>query len=471
MQLEKTMFREYDIRGRVNEHEMNEASAKAIAKGFATMLRQKQIAECVVGHDFRSYSPLLKAAFVSGLSESGINVIDLGMVLTPITYFAQFKLKIKACAMVTASHNPNGWSGFKLGYDFSKTLLPDDIKHLYEIIENEDFIKLGKNEEKGKIEKYEKIIDDYIEEIKTKVKLNKNKRLRIVINARNGTASKIAPRVFRELGCEVIEQFCELNAEFPNGEPNPSLDSMLNEIGELVRKEKADIGIGFDGDGDRVGIVDEQGNAIYADKILALLARLVLQKQPGAKIVFDVKCSKALEEDILAHNGIPIMWKTGHSYIKQKAHEEKAPLAGERSGHIFFMQDYYGFDDGIFASAKLLEFISNEGKKLSKLIETIPKYYSSPVLQAPCADEIKYKVVERIVSDFKKKFPYAKIIDINGARVEFSDGWGLVRASSNVPALVLVFEAKTPKRLKEIEEIFRKELSNYKEISPQWENG
>ncbi|MDD5163902.1 MAG: phosphomannomutase/phosphoglucomutase, partial [Candidatus ainarchaeum sp.] len=332
---------------------------------------------------------------------------------------------------------------------------------LYNIIKQENF-ETGKGNEKQA-----DAINPYIENLVKKTKIEK--KFKIVINARNGIAGSIAPKVFRAAGMDVTEQFCEIDFNYPNGDANPSINSMLEELGKKVVKNKADIGLAFDADGDRLGITDEKGRTIYPDKFLILLARRVLKDKPGAPIIFDVKSTQALEEDIKKHGGKPIMWLTGHSFIKQKMQALKAPLAGERSGHIFYREGYYGFDDACFAALKLLEYIASEKKPLSKIMKTIPLYYASPVFHAPCPDEIKKEVCERVVQHLKKKF--SKVIDIDGARVIFKDGWGLVRLSSNMPVLVLVFEAKTKKSLKAIEKIFRKELSLFPEIGKKWENG
>ena len=346
-----------------------------------------------------------------------------------------------------------------MGMDYSNTSF--DVQYLYKLIEEESFAS-----GEGEIVKAE-ALQAYIDDLCQKVKIDR--KYKVVINCRNGVASLVNPQLFRQAGMEVVEQFCEQDFDFPNGNANPSLEAMMEETGRKVVEEKADIGFAFDGDGDRLGIVDEKGRNIYPDKILILLARLVLKKNPGAKIVFDVKCTQALADDVEAHGGEAVMWKTGHAHIKKKAHEIKAALAGERSGHIFLFDGYYGFDDASIVGLKLLEFLSQEGKSLSEVMETIPQYHSSPVYHAHCADEVKYRVVERVVEKFKQKFD--KVIDVNGARVVFEDGWGLVRASSNEPVLVLVFEAKTEERLKEIQEIFKKELEDFPEISREWENG
>jgi phosphomannomutase/phosphoglucomutase len=342
-------------------------------------------------------------------------------------------------------------------------LLPDSIQELYQIIKNGDFA-IGK----GKIKKYEGIENDYRKYVLKKIHIKRP--LKVVVDCGNGTAGPIVPKILREAGIDVVEQYCEIDFSFPHHEPNPTLLESIEALGKKVREVKADIGLGFDGDGDRLGVVDENGKVVWADQVVALLARLILKEKPGAKIVFDVKCSRALAEDIKAHGGVPVMWKTGHSYIKEKCQEIDASLGGERSGHIFFREDYYSYDDAIFASLKLLEYLSGEKEKLSDILKTLPQYVSSPTWQVDCPDEVKYKVVDEITKQLKKKFG-KRVIDINGARVEFDDGWGIVRASSNLPVLVLGFEAKTEKRLKEIENIFREILKKFPEVGKEWRSG
>jgi phosphomannomutase/phosphoglucomutase len=461
VELQKTMFRAYDIRGQVNEKELSAEAMRFIAKGFAKMLWAKKVKQCVVGMDARPYNSELHKALVDGLVSSGIDVIDLGMVTTPMAYFAQWHSNVKGIAMITASHNPNGWSGLKVGYDKSSTFLPHDMEELYKIIQQEKFV-----EGKGRVE--EKNIDKtYVEEIARKTKLKRS--LRVVLNCRNGVAGKIAPKVLRAIGCNVIEQYCDVDDSYPHGVANPSLDAMLQELGDLVAKEKADLGIAIDADGDRIGAVDENGQMIYPDRMLVLLARNLLKSYPKSKIVFDVKSSQAVADDVKAHGGIPIMAMTGHSYIKQKVQETKAALGGERSGHMFFVKDWYGFDDACLAAARFLEYVSSESKRLSEIMRTVPKYYSSPVIHAPCPDEIKYDVLKKVVAFLKKKYP--NVIDIDGAKVVFPDSWFLVRASSNLPVLVIGFEAKTKERLLELEQLVRKELANFPEIGKEWRNG
>lgn len=460
-QIEKTMFREYDIRGRVTRQELNPVTGELIGRGFGTFLERRGIKDVVVGYDCRLGSEPVKKGFVKGLLSTGRNVIEIGMCLTPMLYWSQYHFEVKGGAMITGSHNPKDWTGFKLASGFSYTLIGDEIREIYSMIEAEDFVTGDGNV------RTESITDAYLSDITGRVTMKRP--LRVVVDAGNGTAGAFGPQALRMAGVEVIEQFCDLDPEFPNHHPDPAEPAFVESMGKRVREEKADLGVGFDGDGDRVGIVDEKGEVIWPDRLMILLARQVLQKQPGAKIIFDVKSSQALEEDIAAHGGKPIMWKTGHSHVKAKLHEEKALLAGEMSGHIFFVENYYGFDDGVYAGLRLLEYISGEDKPLSRIIAETPYYVSTPTINVACPDEKKYDVVARLTAEFKRDFD--RVIDINGARVVFEDGWGLVRASSNVPHLVLRFEARTPERLEELKTLFRGYMDKYPEISKEWENG
>jgi len=464
MEIKKTMFREYDIRGLVNDEELNEKSSEIIAKGFATFLKRKGLKEAVVGFDAREYSERIKDSFVKGLLLSGINVVEIGMVISPALYFSQYHLKIKGGVMITASHNPNGWSGFKLAYDFSTTLLPVDVKEIYEIILNNDFIS-----GQGKLRKYEGIFEDYKKEILSKINLKK--KLKVVINSGNGTAGLIAPQILRGAGCEVVEQFCDIDFSFPNHEPNPTLVKAQEALSKKVKKEKADIGLSYDGDGDRVGFCNERGENVFPDQVLIILARQALKEKPGSAIVFDVKGTQGLFEDIERNGGKPVIWKTGHSYIKQKSKEVDAVLGGEGSGHIFYRYGYYDYDDAIFASLKLLEYLSGQDKSFSEVMKTTPQYFKTPTIHVDCADEIKYKTVEKLVEQIKKDFGKENVIDVNGARVQFPDGWFLIRASSNLPVLVLGFEAKTKERLEAFQKIVKKYLNQYPEIGKKWKSG
>jgi phosphomannomutase / phosphoglucomutase len=457
--LEKTMFREYDIRGRESKEELNEASMELIGKGYGTFLRKKGIQKVVVGHDNRITSKAFYQAAIRGLLSTGCDLYDIGIITTPMLYWAQYYFKAEGGFVVTASHNPAGWNGVKLALGYSQTTSTEELEEIYSIIQEERFA-----EKKGKISQKKDISAVYRADLLSRVR--RIKRFRVVVNTGNGTAGLFAPQLIKEAGCEVIEHLTELDSTYPRYTPNPAEVEMMEDTGNVVVKNKADFGFAFDGDGDRVGLVDEKGNTIWPDRYLILLSRLVLAKHPGSKIVFDIKVSAALPEDIKAHGGVPVMWKTGHSHIKEKMKEENAVLGGEMSGHIFFVEDYYGFDDAFFAALKLLEYFSSQNKKVSELIADTPYYVSSPALHAECPDEKKYQVVKELTAAFQKEY---EVITVNGARVLFGDGaWGLVRASSNLPALVLRFEAKTEERMKEIEHIFREKLAQYDFVSQNW---
>jgi len=458
--LKKTMFREYDIRGRVSDEELNAKSAEWIGRGFGAMLARKGIDDMVVGYDSRFGSIEIKDGLIQGLRASGRNVVMVGMCLTPMMYWSQYRFKVAGGAMVTGSHNPKGWNGLKLAAGFSSTLVSSEIQELYDLIAREDFVDGHGDYAEATI------FCDYATDLGARVKMARP--LKIVIDTGNGTAGAFAPRIFKDAGMHVIEQFTELDPEFPNHEPDPARTDTVEALGQRVRAEHADLGLAFDGDGDRFGVVDEKGDVIWPDRYMILLARQVLARAPGSKIVFDVKCTQALEDDILAHGGIPIMWKTGHSHIKKKLQEEKAALAGEMSGHVFFVENYYGFDDGVYGGLRFVEYVAARKEPLSEIMAGTPTYLSTPAIAVKCADEVKYGVVERLTADLKKNFD--RVVDINGARVVFDDGWGLVRASSNLPELVLRFEAKTPRRLDEIKQLFRGYLEKYPEIDRHWEN-
>jgi phosphomannomutase / phosphoglucomutase len=460
--LKKTMFREYDLRGRESPDELNDTSMYFIGKGFGTYLAERNITRAVVGHDARGTSESFHKNVVKGLTECGIYVIDIGTITTPMGYWAQYYLKVKGLVTVTASHNPVGWNGVKLGADFSSTLLTKELQEVYDIIKDEKFVEGKKT---GIITK-ENIEKPYIKDLLSRAKITK--KFKILVNSGNGTAGPVYTQLLKETGCEIVEHFTNVDPAYPNYTPNPDGTAMMEDTGKQTVVYKCDFGFAFDGDGDRLGLVDEKGNIIWPDRYIILLSRLVLSKHPGAKIVFDVKVSEALPEDIKAHGGIPIMWKTGHSYIKAKLAEEKAAMAGEMSGHIFFVDDFYGFDDAAFAALKLLEYLSTQNKSLSQIVSGTPYYISTPTIQVKTTDEDKYNVVNELVAEFKKE--KYKVIDINGARVYMDDGWGLVRASSNTPTLVLRFESKTKEGLERIKKIFKEKLDRFDVVSKNWDS-
>ncbi|MCP5104197.1 MAG: phosphomannomutase/phosphoglucomutase, partial [bacterium] len=436
-EIKKTMFREYDIRGRVSEDELNEESVEIIAKAYGTLMRkQMDIKSAVVGYDSRKCSPGFRDAVVRGLNSVGVSTVDVGMVTTPVFYFSQYLLGIPYGVMITGSHNPDGWSGFKMANGYSSTLLSDDIKAIYQLVVSRKFAAGN-----GQSFQYDDIKESYVSALKWRVK--PHRRLKVVIDAGNGIAGKYAPALFRAAGFDVVEQFCELDPSFPHHFPNPSDLGSLEVLRKTTIEEKADLGIAIDGDGDRLGVIDDKGTVIPSDRLLMLLARQILEKNPGAKIVFDVKCSQALIEDIKEQGGDPIMWITGHSYIKRKIKDENAAIGGEHSGHIFIVDNFYAFDDALYSGIRLAEYLSYQDIPLSEIMKKSKHYYSSPNIQVGCPDDTKYEVVEGLTKDFQKDFGEENVVTINGARVTIGNGWGLIRASSNVPALVVMLEAGT----------------------------
>lgn len=457
--LKKTMFREYDLRGREADDELNDTSMYFVGRGFGTFLVKRNIKEAVVGHDARATSESFHENVIQGIISCGIDVVDIGTVTTPMSYWSQYHLKVKGLVMVTASHNPAGWNGVKLGSDLSYTLLGQELQEVYDTIAKEVF-----ENGSGSVRK-ETIADFYMEDLLKRATITK--QFRVLVNTGNGTAGLFVPEILRRAGCEVVEHFTNVDSSYPNYTPNPDGTAMMEDTAKQTVANKCDLGFAFDGDGDRLGLVDEKGNVIWPDRYIILLARLILTKHPGAKIVFDVKVSEALPEDIKAHGGIPIMWKTGHSYIKAKLAEEKAAMAGEMSGHVFFVEDFYGFDDGIFAALKILEYLSTQNQPLSQVISTTPYYFSTPTIQVKATDEDKYKVVEELTQEFKNEG--YRVVDINGARVYTDDGWGLVRASSNTPTLVLRFESKTQEGLEKLISLFKQKLDRFEVVSKDWD--
>lgn len=447
MKVNPLIFREYDIRGTVGE-DLTFEVAKLIGRGFATYLREKELKDIVVGRDCRLSSDDLFNSLSEGLLEAGCNVIDIGIVPTPLLYFALFHLNPDGGVMITGSHNPPDFNGFKLcvGKD---TIFGEEIQKVSKIVQKESFAK-----GKGTLQSYPTIIDEYKEHIANMIKLGK-RNPKVVIDAGNGTASIVAVDLLKSLGAEVIPLYCEMDGNFPNHHPDPTIPKYLIDLIEKVKETDADAGIAYDGDADRIGVVDEKGEIIWGDKLLLIFARDLLKRKPNSKIIYEVKCSMLLEKDIIQHNGIPLMWKAGHSLMKGKMKETKAELAGEMSGHIFFADEYFGYDDAIYASCRLLRILSNTEEALSSFLSDLPITYSTPEIRIECPDEIKFQVIERLKKELATEF---KIITIDGVRVEFEDGWGLVRASNTQPVLVLRFEATSQERLEEIQAFLMKKV-------------
>jgi phosphomannomutase/phosphoglucomutase len=437
MQINPQIFREYDIRGVVDK-DLKPDVVRRLGKGFGTHMAHLGHKELVVGRDGRLSSKAFEDALIEGLISTGCNIVDIGLCPTPVYYFSLFHLNKEGGMMVTGSHNPPEFNGFKVSVGKS-TILGEEIQNLRRLIEKGEF-----STGRGNLSE-EEIIHPYQQYIKKNIRLEK--KMRVAIDAGNGTAGVVAAPLLRDLGCEVEELYCEIDGRFPNHFPDPTIPGNLKDLIDRVKKIQADVGIGYDGDGDRIGVVDDRGNIIWGDQLMILFSREISKSNKGATFVGEVKCSQNLFNDIEKHGGKAIMWRTGHSLIKEKMKKEKAVLGGEMSGHIFFADRYFGYDDAIYASCRLIELLSKTDKKLSQLLEDVPKTFITPEIRVDCPDEIKFKVVEKVKEELRKDHP---VIDVDGVRAQFGDGWGLVRASNTQPVLVLRFEALTEKRLQEI---------------------
>lgn len=445
------IFRQYDVRGLI-ETDLTDDVVRQLGKAYGTYLRGDNLNRVVVGRDVRLSSSGLRDVLIEGIVSTGCDVTDVGVVPTPVLYYSIVRLKKDGGVMITGSHNPIEYNGFKVCRG-SMSMYGDEIQMLRKIIEDGQYAG-----GRGSRDTYE-IIPDYRQEIQSKITIHRP--LKMVIDAGNGTAGEVAPPIFEALGCQVVKLYCEPDGRFPNHLPDPTVPKYIEDLIATVRREGADVGIGYDGDADRIGAVDETGEIIWGDKLLAIYAREVLEKNKGTKIVFDVKCSQGLIDDIEAHGGVPVMWKTGHSLLKAKMKEEGAPLGGEMSGHMFFAENY-GYDDAIYASARLLQILSKGSASLSTVVDDIPKYYSTPEIRVECSEEEKFDIVEDMKTYFQSQYD---TIDIDGVRVLFGDGWGLVRASNTQPILVLRCEARTQERLNEIERIMTEQLKAYPSVN------
>jgi len=438
------IFREYDIRGLVDK-DLTVEVVELLGKGLGTVVRRQGGRSIVVGRDCRESSTRFRDALCRGLTSTGLNVLDVGVVPTPLTYFAANTLPVDGLAMITGSHNPPEYNGFKIGAG-KTTFHGHEIQALRKLIEARDFETTTLP---GTVNPYD-IITPYNHFVRQTVKVGR-KGMKIVIDAGNGTGGAIAVPLFESMGFDVVPLFCEMDATFPNHHPDPTVVENMQDLIAAVKREKAEVGIAYDGDSDRIGVVDDQGNILWGDQIMILFSRYVLKDSPGAAIVGEVKCSYTLYDDIAQKGGKPVMWKAGHSLIKAKMKEEHAELAGEMSGHIFFKNRYFGFDDAVYSSARLLEILTHEKQKLSELLADVPKTYASPELRVDTVEEKKFEIVKR-ATEWLRKAGHA-LVDVDGVRVTFPDGWGLIRASNTQPILVLRFEAKTPERLEEIRQL------------------
>ena len=441
------MFREYDIRG-IAGKDMTEDDVILIGKGVGTFLREHGCSKLTVGRDCRLTSDLYSEKVIEGLLSTGCDVIDIGICPTPVLYFSIQHLDQEGGVMVTASHNPAEYNGFKLciGLD---SIHGEDIQKILRIIKEKLFVQgKGSLSTADVVTPYQKFVENNISIARS---------IKVGVDAGNGTAGVVAVPIMKNLNCEVYDIYCDMDGTFPNHEADPTVAKNMQDLNTLVKEKGLDVGIGYDGDGDRIGVVDEKGNLVFGDKLMIIFAREILSRKPGATFISEVKCSKTMYDDIEKHGGRAIMWKTGHSLIKKKMKEEKAELAGEMSGHMFFADRYFGFDDATYASCRLLEILTKTGKTISELLADVPKTYSTPEIRVECPDDQKFAVVKKVTEFFRERY---NVIDIDGVRVLFADGWGLVRASNTQPALVLRFEAMSEPRLSEIRNLVESTLAD-----------
>ncbi len=445
----KHIFREYDIRG-LAESELTDEMSRLIGRSFGTFLAGTKKKRIAIGHDLRTSSRRIHKALLQGLTSSGVDVLDLGLIPTPLLYFGIVHFRQDAGISVTGSHNPPEYNGFKFQLA-DRPFYGADIQALAQRIEKKDFVQ-----GEGKV-RTENVIDPYVRALKEQFRYSK--KWKVVVDSGHAMAALVAPRLFRELGLDTVELYTDLDPSFPDHHPDPSVPENMQDVSGEVKKVHADVGIAFDGDADRIGVVDEKGNLLAGDRLLLVYARQVLKFQKGAAIVGDVKCSPLIYQDIAQRGGRPILWKTGHSLIKAKMKEERAALGGELSGHMFFADRWYGFDDAIYAACRIVEILDEEKRPLSALTADLPPMVSTPEIRVECADDRqKFEIVRQVVADLKKDY---KVIDLDGARVEFEDGWGLIRASNTQPVLVTRFEARTEKRLAQIRSLIEEKIKKY----------
>jgi len=443
------IFREYDVRGVAGE-EITENLAYRLAQAYASMLPADESRPVIVARDVRLSGPKLLAVVIEGLRDAGVDVLDIGMVPTPLAYYSVFEHESAGCLVVTASHNPSNYNGFKMMIG-RESLHGEDIQ----LLKKRMLETAEKHEQRGSYKSMD-IAPEYSDFVAGDIDLSRP--LKVVIDAGNGPSGTIAGPIYRRLGCEVVELYCEPDGHFPNHHPDPTIEANMRDLAATVREHHADLGIAFDGDGDRIGVVDEKGAMIWGDMLLLLLSRHLLRSHPAATIISEVKSSQVMYDDIKAHGGKPIMWRTGHSPIKAKMKETGALLAGEMSGHMFFADRFFGFDDAVYAGARVMQVIADQNSPASMLLAKLPKTVTTPEIRLDCPDDRKFKLVEAAKLHFSKAGYH--IIDVDGMRIKFNDGWGLLRASNTQPGLVLRFEAPDEKRLKAMRDLIEEWLKH-----------
>ncbi len=455
------IFREYDIRGIV-EHDLTPDVVKKIGQAYATLARKRGVQSVTVGRDGRLTSPVLRNQLIAGLTSAGVDVVDLGLCATPLLYFSLFHCDVDGGIMITGSHNAAEYNGFKMCVG-KEALYGADIQNLRKIFDNEEFASgSGTIIERLIIPEYLAFLNEQFSSIRAN-------DLRVVIDCGNGAASLVAKEALEQLGCQVTCLYCDLNGNFPNHHPDPTVVENLVDLVSKVNEVNAHVGIGYDGDADRIGVIDEQGGILWGDRLLLLFARDVLETHPGSTFISEVKASQVFYDDIPQRGGRAIMWKTGHSIIKAKMKEEKAVLAGEMSGHVFFADRYYGYDDAIYASCRLIEILVKQQKPLSSLLADVPQTVVTPEIRVDCSDDQKFQLVAAVTQRLQEieetqdlqtaDLPIRELITIDGIRVRFDQGWGLIRASNTQPALVLRFEATSQKELFQIRQYLESQLA------------
>lgn len=470
MKIDPLIFRSYDIRGIVDK-ELDKEKVEAIGKGYATYLLRRKIRQVVVGRDCRLSGPEFQEAITKGLTSLGIDILDLGMVMTQMVYYAQYRYQTNGCVMVTASHNPPNFNGFKMGKGYSQTTEMDDVSEIRKIVQKDAY---AKPEGKGKVIKIDtkQLTEDYYNDVLKRIRLKR--RFKIAVDFRHGTPGKFVPELFRRAGCELITMWDRVDGNFPAGTPDPTDEHYMEELAKVVVKEKADFGMAFDGDGDRIGTVDEKGRILWNDVLVAIFANEILERFPKSKIIYNTLCSQVVPRVVEQQGGDPIMWRTGHSFIKQKIAEEGAAFGGELSGHFFFRDNAYGHDDGAYAVLRLAEYLSDKGMSLSQLYEKFPKYISSPEIKIGCPNKHKVRIIQEISEKFKKDFSNVKITDDrvipdnDGTRADFDDGMIIFRYSLNGPYITIRFEAQDKETYNERKCYVREMLEKYPEMD--WED-
>ncbi len=467
MKINPNVFRNYDVRGIVDV-DLDAEKVEAIGKGYGTFLRRRKIRQAVVGYDCRLSGPAYKTAMIKGLRSMGVSVIDLGVVMTQMMYFAQYRFQTNGGVMITASHNPANYNGMKIAIGYSQTTGPEEVQEIKKIIDEEKYFK--SDDEGGYEEK--NITKDYQNDVLKRIVLKK--KFKVVVDSGCGTTGMYIPEILTKAGCEVVEKNTKVDGSFPVGTPDPTSKKVADRLAKTVLENKADLGLMFDGDGDRIGLVDQRGDILWNDVLVAIFAKEILERFPGSKIVYNTLCSQIVREVVIKNGGIPVMWKTGHSFIKSKIAEENAAFGGELSGHFFFADNAYGHDDGTYAALRIMEYLGEKNQTLSQLYESFPKFISSPEIKIGCPDDKKAQVIKELSVVFKKDFPDAEITDSSvipdddGTRADFADGMMIFRYSQNGPYITVKFEAKDQAKYDERKRYVKNLLKSYPDMI--WED-